>query len=141
MLTLMDAFAQAVEDARQKLSETEGRDVSTRELARRAGISPSTLAYNLSEKRAAAGRRVDAALVQKLAAVLPLTEGDLMRAAQVAAGYQVRSDDVPDLGYEVARFLDRDDVNDDDKRELTARLAEIVAAEMRKVTRERANGQ
>lgn len=141
MLLLMDAFAQAVEDARQKLSQTEGHDVSTRELARRAGVSPSTLAYNLSDKRAAEGRRVSAGLVQKLATVLPVSEGDLMRAAQVAAGYQVRGDDAPDLSYEVARFLDREDVNEDTKRELTARLAEIIAAEMRKVSRERSRGE
>lgn len=131
MLLLMDAFAQAVEDARQALSREEGRNVSIREVARRAGISSSTLSYNLKgEKRP----RPD--LIRSLAKVLPVSEDELMRAAQANTGYTVRGDE-PDLGFEVARFLDRDDVDDDAKRELTARLMEIVAAEMRKVRRER----
>lgn len=140
MLLCVDSFAQAVEDARQRLSRQEGRDVSVRELARRAGVSSSTLAYNLSDKRAASGRRVSGELVRKLAAVLPVSENDLMRAAQLAAGYEVRGDEEPDLGYEVARFLDRDDVGDSAKLDLMARLQEILAGEMRKVRRERGNG-
>lgn len=140
MLLCVDSFAQAVEDARQRLSRHEGHDVSVRELARRAGVSSSTLAYNLSDKRAASGRRVSGELVRKLAAVLPVSENDLMRAAQLAAGYEVRGDEEPDLGYEVARFLDRDDVGDSAKLELMARLQEILAGEMRKVRRERGNG-
>lgn len=141
LLTMTDAFAQAVEDARQRLSQQEGRNISDRELARRAGVNHRTLSYNLSPDRASSGRKINPDLVRALAKVLPISEADLSRAAHVAAGYQVRGDEQPDLGYEVARFLDRDDVDEDAKRELTARLAEIVAAEMRKVTRERANGE
>lgn len=140
MLLLMDEFAQTVEDARLRLSQAEGRNVSVRELARRAGVSNSTLAYNLSDKRAAEGRRVSGDLVRKLAAVLPVSEGDLMRAAQLAAGYEVRGDEQPDLGFEVARYLDREDVGDAEKIDLMARLQEILAGEMRKVRRERGNG-
>lgn len=138
---MTDAFAQAVEEARQRLSRAEGRFISDRELARRAGVNHRTLSYNLSPERASTGRKIKPDLVRALAAVLPISEAELSRAAHVAAGYQVRGDESPDLGYEVARFLDREDVKDDAKRELTARLAEIIAAEMRKVTRERANGE
>lgn len=141
MLLTVDRFAQAVEDARQRLSRSEGREVSIRELARRAGLSPSTLSYNVSEKRLASGRRVSGDLVRKLAAVLPISETELMRAAQLAAGYEVRADEEPDLGYEVARFLDREDVGDGAKFDLMARLQEILAAEMRRVRHERGNGQ
>lgn len=131
MLCVMDAFAQAVEDARQALSRSEGRDVSIREVARRAGISSSTLSYNLKGER-----RPKPALIQALSRALQVPEDELMRAAQVSAGYTVRGDR-PDLGWEVARFLDDDDVDEEAKLELTARLAEIVASEMRKVRRER----
>lgn len=141
MLLTVDRFAQAVEDARQRLSRAEGREVSIRELARRAGVSPSTLSYNVSEKRLASGRRVSGDLVRKLASVLPVSEAELMRAAQLAAGYEVRADEEPDLGYEVARFLDREDVGDGAKFDLMARLQEILAAEMRRVRHERGNGQ
>lgn len=137
MLLLMDEFAQTVEDARIRLSQAEGRNISVRELARRAGVSNSTLAYNLSDTRAAEGRRVSGDLVRKLAAVLPVNEADLMRAAQLAAGYEIRGDDEPDLSFEVARYLDRDDVGEEQKIELMARLQEILAAEMRKARRER----
>lgn len=132
MLVVMDAFAQAVEEARDRLAHSEGRTISNRELARRAGIAESTLAYNLSEKRAAEGRRVSPELIRKLAVVLPIGEDDLTRAAQVAAGYQTQSDELPDLGYAVTRFLSRDDVTPEAKRQLTIRLAEIVAEEIRK---------
>ena len=76
-----DPFSAAVDKARQGLSYTRGRNISVRTLARQAGIPESTLAYNLSAKRAAEGRRVDADIVRKLAAVLPIPEADLMRAA------------------------------------------------------------
>ena len=89
-----DPFCKAVDKARQRLSYTPGRNISIRALARAAGIPKSTLAYSLSQKRAASGRRVDADIVRKLAAVLPVDEADLMRAAQEAAGYRVREADV-----------------------------------------------
>ena len=98
-----DPFCKAVDKARQRLSYTRGRNISVRALARAAGIPESTLAYSLSEKRAASGRRVDADIVRKLAAVLPVDEADLMRAAQEAAGSRVRADDVVDP---VASVLD-----------------------------------
>src|SRR3712207_6926513 len=91
-----DPFSKAVDKARQRLSYTRGRNISVRALFRSGGIPESTLAYSLSEKRAASGRRVDADIARKLAAVLPVDESDLMRAAQEAAGYRVREDAVVD---------------------------------------------
>ena len=67
-----DPFSTAVDKARQRLSYTRGRNISVRALARAAGIPEATLAYSLSAKRAASGRRVDADIVRKLAAVLPV---------------------------------------------------------------------
>lgn len=139
MLLLVDEFAHAVDEARLRLSVQVGRTISIRELARMAGVAHSTLAYNLSDKRREHGRRVSKDLVRKLAAVLPISETDLMRAAQVAAGYQTRGDELPDLSYEVARFLDSDEVDDQAKRALTDRLAEILLGEMRKQRREQTN--
>lgn len=142
MLVLMtDPFAQAVEDARQRLSRHEGRNVSIRELARRARVSPSTLAYNLSAERQATGRRIDPKLAEALERVLPVEDGELMRAAQVAAGYQVREPEFPDLGAAVVRFLDDDDVPEPEKRRLRARLLDILAEEARKAADSRGNSQ
>lgn len=138
MLVLMDAFAEAVEAARQRLSGQEGRNISGAELARRAGIPNSTLAYNLSDKRAAEGRRVSAEIVRKLAAVLPVSEAELMRAAQVAAGYQV-TEDMPDLGQTVVRYLSQP-LSREERMRTLARLQEILAEEMRRAVERNHNG-
>jgi len=143
MLTLMDAFAQAVEDARQRLIRAEGgRNISHRELARRAGVNHRTLSYNLNPDRPATGRRIDRELIAALARVLQpfTTEEELVRAAQVAAGYQVREPEFPDLGSAVTRYLNDDDVPESEKRRLRARLADVLADEMRKAAENR-NGQ
>jgi transcriptional regulator with XRE-family HTH domain len=131
MLVLMDAFAEAVEAARQRLARDENRTISNRELARRAGIAESTLAYNLSDKRAAEGRRISADIVRKLAAVLPVSEGDLMRAAQVAAGYQVVEEGLPDFDQTVVRYLSQP-LSRVERMRALARLQEILAEEMRR---------
>lgn len=138
MLVLMDAFAEAVEAARQRLSETEGRTISTRQLARLAHIPESTLAYHLSDKRAAEGRRIPAEIVRKLAAVLPISESDLMRAAQVAAGYQVTEENLPDLGQTVVRYLSQD-LSQEERLRTLARLQEILAEEMRRAVERNGN--
>jgi len=129
----MDTFAEAVESARQRLDEEEGHRVRTRELARRAGIPESTLAYHLSSKRAAEGRRIPADIVRKLAAVLPVSEAELMRAAQVAAGYQVTETDLPDLGQTVVRYLSQA-LSQEERLQTVTRLQEILAEEMRRIT-------
>lgn len=140
MLGLMtDAFAEAVEAARRVLSESEGRDVKGRELARRAGIPHSTLAYNLSEKRAAEGRRVSPEIIRKLAAVLPVTEAELMRAAQVAAGYQVTEVSQDDLSQTVVRYLEQD-LTPEERQRTLVRLQEILLEEMRRAAERNNNG-
>lgn len=139
MLTIMDAFAEAVEAARHRLSETEGHNIAVDELARRAGIPRSTLHYHLSEKRAAQGRRIPADIVRKLAAVLPISEADLMRAAQVAAGYQVTEESLPDLGQTVVRYLEQP-LSPEERQRAVARLMEILAEEMRRAAESNNNG-
>lgn len=139
MLLVMDAFAEAVEAARRQLSETEGRNVSVDQLAKRAGIPKSTMHYHLSEKRAAQGRRIPADIVRKLAAVLPISESDLMRAAQVAAGYQVTEESLSDLGQMVVRYLEQP-LSAEERQRAIARLMDILADEMRRAAERNKNG-
>lgn len=136
VMTAADPFIQAVDDARRELSRQQGREITNAELARIAGVKRSTLYYHLNpEIDRAKGHRVPRDIVRALAAVLPISEDDLMKSAQVAAGYQVRGDadsSAPDYGFEVARFLDSDDVSEDDKALLALRLQEILADHMRR---------
>ena len=137
LLAVSDAFIDAVEEARRRLVRQEGRGISIRELARRAGLSHATLAYNL--RPGARPRRIDPDLVRALARVLPVDEGELMRAAQVSSGYQttVPLDSEGEgegagtrLGSAVVRFLDDEDAPEEEKERLRARLRAIVAEEM-----------
>src|SRR3954453_11285999 len=105
------------------------RNISMRALARRAGIPHSTLAYNLKVENR--DRPVGRELIQALARVLPVEEEELVRAAQVAAGYTVQ-EQFPDLGAAVVGFLGDGEVSDRDKRRLRARLADILLEEMRR---------
>jgi len=116
MLVTMDPFTERVEQARQLLSRREGREISIRELARRSGIAESTLNYTLKGDRPVKNRRVSPGLVAKLARVLPsVTEADLMRAAQAAAGYQVHEpvDAPPDPRTAIVRYFDSDVTNEE----------------------------
>jgi transcriptional regulator with XRE-family HTH domain len=129
-----DPFSTAVDKARQRLSYTRGRNISVRALARAAGIPEATLAYSLSAKRAASGRRVDADIVRKLAAVLPVDEADLMRAAQEAAGYRVREDAVVDpVAYvldAVHAFYGNASIDQGQRDKVTAEILRIIADRM-----------
>jgi transcriptional regulator with XRE-family HTH domain len=129
-----DPFSKAVDKARQRLSYTRGRNISVRALARAAGIPEATLAYSLSAKRAASGRRVDADIVRKLAAVLPVDESDLMRAAQEAAGYRVREDDVVDpVAYvldTVHAFYGNASIDQGQRDKVTAEILRTIADRM-----------
>ena len=129
-----DPFSQAVDKARQRLSYTRGRNISVRALARVAGIPEATLAYSLSAKRAASGRRVDADIVRKLAAVLPVDEADLMRAAQEAAGYRVREDAVVDPVASVVdavhAFYGNASIDQGQRDKVTAEILRIIADRM-----------
>lgn len=136
VMTAADPFIQAVDEARRELSRQQGRDITNAELARLAGVKRSTLYYHLNgEVDRPGGHRVPQDIVRALAAVLPISEDELMKAAQVAAGYQVRGDghgSQTDYGFEVARFLDSEDVSEEDKALLALRLQEILTDHMRR---------
>jgi hypothetical protein len=128
---LMDAFQRAVDEARRQLIRDEGQNVSVRELIRRAGFDNSrraSVARHLNPHQPwPKGHKVPPELVRALAGVLPISESDLMTAAQVAAGYRVRGDEERDLGFEVARFLGDEEVPEEEKARLRTRLLQIVA--------------
>lgn len=129
----MDAFIRAVEDARHRLIRQEGSNVSMRELIRRAGYSEAqrpSIAYHLTPSRHDGKKphRVPPELVRRLAAVLPVSEDELSRAAQVAAGFTVVDPEGgPDLAYVASRFYGDEDVTDQEKAAVTARLLQIIA--------------
>src|SRR5690349_7996379 len=102
MLIAMDSFAEAIDRARRALARQEGREeVSIRELARRAGIAHSTLAYTLRD-RPEGERRVRRELLEALAPVVEsvMSKDELFRAARVAAGYEQATEEreTTDLG-------------------------------------------
>jgi hypothetical protein len=131
MRHVMDAFQQAVGEARRQLIRDEGQNVSVRELIRRAGFDDSrraSVARHLNPNQPwPKGHMVPPDIVRALAGVLPISESDLMAAAQLAAGYRVRGDEKRDLGFEVARFLGDEDVPEGEKARLRTRLLQIVA--------------
>src|SRR5918998_4160086 len=133
---LMDAFQRAVDEARRQLIREEGQNVSVRELIRRAGFDDSrraSVARHLNPKQPwPKGHKVPPDIVRALAAVLPISESDLMKAAQVAAGYQVRGDEQRDLGFEVARFLGDREVPEEEKARLRARLLQLIAEDLQR---------
>lgn len=132
MRRTMDAFIAAVEDARHRLRMMEDQDVSMREVIRRAGYTDEKragVAYHLNKKkRWPGGHKVPPELVARLASVLPISHEELARAAQVAAGYTIQISGA-DLPTAYVRFLGNTEVTDDEKREVTARLLQIIAEE------------
>ena len=136
MRHLMDVFQQAVDEARRQLIRDERQNVSVRELIRRAGFDDSrraAVARHLNPHQPwPRGHRVPPDIVRALAAVLPISESDLMRAAQLAAGYRVRGEEERDLGFEVARFLGDEEVPEEEKVRLRARLLQIVAEDLQR---------
>jgi hypothetical protein len=132
MRATMDAFIQAVEDARSQLIRREGSAVSVREILRRAGYTEADragAAYHLNRNRVwPKGHRVPPELVERLSKVLPVSHEELAAAAQAAAGYTV-STTRPDL-YAVARFLEDDDTPIEEKEEVVAALARLIANQM-----------
>src|SRR5690242_17817310 len=124
----MDAFVRAVEDARHRLIQKEGQNVSVREIVRRAGYSEGERAgvtYHLNPNRHRGDKphRVPADLVKRLAAVLPISDDELAHAAQLAAGFTVAADEGrPDVPVVLQRFYGDESVSADERREVTARL-------------------
>lgn len=137
MRDTVDAFIEAVEQARRQLIRDEGRNVSMREVIRRAGYDESErsgIAYHLNPNiDRSRGHKVPADIVRRLAAVLPISEEDLARAAQVAAGYNVvLENESPDLPVIVARFYEDASVSDEEKQKVTADLLRILSDEARR---------
>src|SRR4051794_32496873 len=135
MRHLMDAFQQAVDEACRQLIRDERQNVSVRELIRRAGFDSrrASVARHLNPNQPwPRGHKVPPEIVRALAAVLPISESDLMKAAQLAAGYRVRGDEERDLGFEVARYLGDEEVPEEEKARLRARLLQIVAEDLQR---------
>lgn len=137
----MDAFIQAVEDARRQLIRREGRDVSIRELIRRAGFPDSRragVAYHLNPRiDRSRGHKVPPDVVEGLARALApvVSEEDLARAAQVAAGFNVVDTSSSDVAFVVARYFGDEEVSEEEKRATTARLLQILAEESQRAPR------
>lgn len=125
----MDAFIQAAEDARARLIRQRGRAVSWRELIAQAGYTEgqrASVAYHLNRKRRwPKGHNVPPEMVERLSKVLPISHEELARAAQVAAGFNLAATR-PDLTV-IARFLEADHVPDNEKAEIVAQMARLVA--------------
>lgn len=130
MLLLVDAFQDAVEDARRQLSILEGRDVSIAELIKRSGLPKSKrsavyyhLNPSLERKR---GHHVPQDIVEALADVLLVPYEQLAGPARVAAGFQEISSH-PDLPALVARYLGDPEVDESRRDEVAARLLDVLA--------------
>lgn len=134
MATTTDAFIRAVDDARRRLIRTEGRNISVRELIRRAGFDDGRrpgVAYHLNPNRhtGAKPHRVPLDVIRGLAGALHVTEEELSRAAAVASGLNVVEQDVlkSDVTYVVARFFGDERVPDTERQATTARILQIIA--------------
>lgn len=133
MRNTVDAFIRTVEDARHRLSKKEGRNVSVRELVRRAGFDESQRAgvtYHLNPNRhdGTKPHNVPPDLVKRLAAVLPtVTEEELTKSAQVAAGFTEVDTSSEEVAYVVQRFYGDDSISAEEKAGITARILRIIA--------------
>lgn len=129
-----DPFIDLVEAARRRLDEREGRRISVRELARRAGIPQNTLNYNLDRKRVPGRRQIRPELVRKLAAVLGIPEADLMRAAYASSGYDVSEDieEYAELRGGMVSYLEGD-LSLQRQMAIVADLQELAAGLVRKI--------
>lgn len=139
MTLTMDAFIQAVDEARERLIRERGENVSVRELIRLAGFDDSQrpgVAYHLNRHRHTGDRphRVPVDIIKKLARVLPITEDELMRAAAVASGLNVVDQDVlaSDVTYVIARFFGDETVTPDERQATVARILQIIAEQTAK---------
>lgn len=140
----MDAFIEAAETARSRLIVNEGgKDVSWREVLRRAGIgehgerSRPGASYHLNPNRHRGDKahQVPAWLVDALESVLPVARGELAQAARVAAGFNhVEERPGPSVIYMVQRFYGGDEVTDEERAEVTAQLLQILAEQTRRQT-------
>lgn len=146
----MDAFQRAVEDARRQLSLIEGQTIGVSELLRRAGFPDQAQGDGLTMKGARyhlepgnnrvrkGGHRVPAELVTRLAEVLRpvISEDELLRAAQVAAGFTVQVDTGdPDIPGMLVRYLGDQEVTEEEKQATASRLLQIIAEQSARARR------
>jgi hypothetical protein len=136
MQHIVDAFIQAVEDARRELIRREGQNISIRALIRRAGFDEakrSGVAYHLNPNRHRGERphRVPVELIERLAQVLPISEEELSRAAAIASGLNVVDTDVTasDVRYVVSRFYGSDEVTPEERAAATSHILQVIAEE------------
>lgn len=129
-----DPFVSLVDEARRRLTRQEGREVSVREVIRRAGYSEAErakISYHLADRPRRGAHRVPHELVERLAEVLPVSYDELRRAALEAGGYNVvEATPTPDVLGLVTRYLDADDVDEAEKAETSRRLLEEIARRM-----------
>lgn len=142
MLLLVDAFQEAVEDARRQLSILEGRDVSIADLIERSKLPKSkrsAVYYHLNPKiERKRGHHVPQDIVQALSDVLLVPYEQLAGPARVAAGFQVEQQgDHPDLPSMVARYLGDPDVDEARREEVAARLLDVLARNAQRNRRRR----
>lgn len=138
----MDPFIEAFEAARARLIADERQSISVREVLRRAGITDSErpgASYHLNPRRHTGERphQVPPDLVTKLARVLPVSVADLEDAARRSAGFR-QIEERPsrtDVTYIVQRFFGDDEVTDEERQAVTARLLAILADESAKHVR------
>lgn len=136
---IVDAFERAVSDARDRLSAREGSQVSWRELVRRAGFDDGEfgrVAYHLLPRaRTRNGHHVPGWLIEAMAKVLPISRGELMRAAAEAAGYDVTegggSAVEPDsVVTQVTRLLDDESIEPAERERIGLEVMQAITRAM-----------
>ena len=135
---IMDPFEQLVTEAKDRLSQREGREVSWREIARRAGYDDSrewgvfrNAIRPQRDRRAdgqrAEGRRPNPEVVRRLAKVLPVTELELNRAAAATAGYTVVSTNYDALLGQVLDYVDDEALSEEEREERAGEILRVLA--------------
>jgi len=134
---IMDPFERLVTEAKDRLSEREGREISWRELARRAGyddgrewgvfrnaIRPQR--DRRSDGQRAEGRRPNPEVVRRLAKVLPVTELELNRAAAATAGYTAVTTNYDALLGQVLDFIDDESLTEEEREARAGQILQVL---------------
>jgi len=129
-----DPFVEAYEQARSRLAAAEGRNISTREVLRRAGFSEkerAKVSYRLvSERRHTGQHRVPPEIIDRLAQVLPGSREELTEGARRAAGLGTETPQTRPSLAPITDYLRDPQVSEDDRRELLGQMAAIIAKEL-----------
>src|SRR4051794_32146807 len=129
-----DPFVEAYEAARSRLAAAEGKNISTREVLRRAGYSErerARVSYHLTSGRKYTGNhRVPPEIIDRLAAVLPGSREELTEGARRAAGLGTESPQARPSLTPITDYLHDPQVSEDDRHELLGQMASIIAREL-----------